>query len=228
MNKFVWGLEIILIIFSVLLLFSNVLTGISFTAPFSAWSFGYYLAVMLPFLCIAELFLISFYSTKHEKDVSEITFATPISYQKLILIRSACILLITLFLYLTVILLAVIFYFYLFGFVELGELGFPILLLVLPSICFCLGSGWFWVKLHPMSIYGVMILILLLSFLPMPGTVGFSLFYYFIETPLQIDMLDPSFQLTTKLCISRVTYTLIGLCLYYGCLKKKKVRAKRR
>lgn len=60
----------------------DIILGISNTAPFSGWSYGTYLAKMLPILLVTLLFFISFLYSKQEKSVQVLTKSTPIDLFK--------------------------------------------------------------------------------------------------------------------------------------------------
>ncbi|MDE7243516.1 MAG: hypothetical protein K2O18_06010 [Oscillospiraceae bacterium] len=63
-NKFTAGLLVVIGFYSHWLMNGEVIAGIANTAPFSPWSFGYYLAKILPLLMLALLFFISFLYSK--------------------------------------------------------------------------------------------------------------------------------------------------------------------
>ena len=57
-NKFFLGLLVVCLFFGWQTLNGEVIQGVAHTAPFSAWSFGYYLAQELPLLSVALLFFL--------------------------------------------------------------------------------------------------------------------------------------------------------------------------
>ena len=78
-NKLFWGLLAVILWYSREVLYGTVIRGVCNTAPFSPWSFGYYLTFLLPFLCAAELFFLSFYTSPAERRVEVLASATPVS-----------------------------------------------------------------------------------------------------------------------------------------------------
>ncbi|RAZ93293.1 hypothetical protein DK853_41025, partial [Klebsiella oxytoca] len=55
-----------------------VIRGIAHTAPFSPWSFGYYLSQTLPLICLGELFFLAFFFSKEEYLLRPLIQATPV------------------------------------------------------------------------------------------------------------------------------------------------------
>lgn len=60
-NKFFLGLLIISALYSHEIMRGDIILGISNTAPFSGWSYGTYLAKVLPILLVTLLFLYLFF-----------------------------------------------------------------------------------------------------------------------------------------------------------------------
>ena len=56
LNKFFFGILAAVLLYGWLLLSGEVILGVAYTAPFSPWSFGYYLARLLPLLWAGTLF----------------------------------------------------------------------------------------------------------------------------------------------------------------------------
>lgn len=88
------------------------------TVPVSPWSFGDYLARILPLLCLGELCLVSVFTSRRERAVQVITQTAPVDPGRYALIRWGAVLAGTLALWLCVIVLAVGFYVSLFGWQE--------------------------------------------------------------------------------------------------------------
>ena len=65
-NKIFFGILAVSMGWGWVLLTGEVILGIANTAPFSPWSFGYYLARLLPMLCLGELFFLSFFTSGQE------------------------------------------------------------------------------------------------------------------------------------------------------------------
>ncbi|WNX86108.1 hypothetical protein RWV98_07500 [Agathobaculum sp. NTUH-O15-33] len=180
-NKFFIGILAVTLFYGYQVLTLEVVRGISHTAPFSAWSFGYYLARVLPLVCIGELFFLTFFVSKAEKRVAVLTNATPVNERRYLLTRSLAALTGTALLAGTVLVLGVLFLYRLFGPQAYGALVLPAILVLLPAILFCLGLGWLLGRAHPAGVYGAMVLALLLSVAPLPIEAGFSLSAFFCK-----------------------------------------------
>ena len=74
MNKFFFLLLLITLIYSLIILSWDVILGIAYTAPFSSWSYGAYLASVLPLLMVTLLFFITFMYSRQENQVKQLIF----------------------------------------------------------------------------------------------------------------------------------------------------------
>lgn len=66
-NKFFLGLLIISAIYSYEIMTSDIILGVANTAPLSGWSYGEYLAKVLPILLVTLLFLSHFFIQNKKK-----------------------------------------------------------------------------------------------------------------------------------------------------------------
>ena len=86
-NKFFLGLLVVCLFFGWQMLNGEVIQGVAHTAPFSAWSFGYYLAQELPLLSVALLFFLWNIFSKEARRVSALTAATPVDAGSYLLVK---------------------------------------------------------------------------------------------------------------------------------------------
>lgn len=140
-NKMFFGILLVSLGYGWLTLTGTVILGVANTAPFSPWSFGYYVGQVLPLICLGELFFLSFFTSKEELQIKPITQATPTEQRKYIAMRCGAVLVGTGLLALCAVALAIAFYVSLFGWMDYGNLIFPAILTLLPAIIFCLGAG---------------------------------------------------------------------------------------
>lgn len=222
-NKFFIGILAVTLFYAYQVLTLEVVRGISHTAPFSAWSFGYYLARVLPLVCIGELFFLTFFVSKAEKRVAVLTNATPVNERRYLLTRSLAALTGTALLAGAVLVLGVLFLYRLFGPQAYGALVLPAVLVLLPAILFCMGLGWLLGRAHPAGVYGAMVLALLLSVAPLPIEAGFSLSAFFAKMPLSTSMLDPAFAAPPAMLLMRLCYLLLGLGALLWCCRGTEV-----
>ena len=89
LNKFFFGILLIILFYGWQVLSGRTLLGISRTAPFSAWSFGDYLSRMLPLLWIGALFFLTFFTSFRAQRTAVLTDAAPAPPLQYALIRCA-------------------------------------------------------------------------------------------------------------------------------------------
>lgn len=210
-NKMFFGILLVSLGYGWLTLTGAVILGVANTAPFSPWSFGYYVGQVLPLICLGELFFLSFFTSKEELQMKPITQATPTEQRKYIAMRCGAVLVGTGLLALCAVVLAIAFYVSLFGWMDYENLIFPAILTLLPAIIFCLGAGLTLGRIHPNLIYPFMVVVFLLSLLPLPSGVSLSLCDFFSQYPLTLNVLDPAFQIPISLTLQKAAYVVIGI-----------------
>lgn len=212
-NKLFFGILVITLGYGWLTLTSSVIQGIAHTAPFSSWSFGYYLSQAVPLICLGELFFLAFFSSKEERLLRPLTQATPVEQHQYMALRCGAVLTATTLLCLCVVALALGFYVSIFGWLNYGELFLPALLTLLPPVIFCLGTGLTLSRIQPSLIYALMVAVLLLSMLPLPSTVSLSLNSFFSQYPLTVGVLDPAFSIPSNVAASKAVVIILGIAL---------------
>lgn len=212
-NKMFFGILLVSLGYGWLTLTGTVILGVANTAPFSPWSFGYYVGQVLPLICLGELFFLSFFTSKEELQIKPITQATPTEQRKYIAMRCGAVLAGTGLLALCAVALAIAFYVSLFGWIDYGNLIFPAILTLLPAIIFCLGAGLTLGRIHPNLIYPFMVVVFLLSLLPLPSVISLSLSGFFSQYPPTLDTLDPAFCVPGWLIISKIIFVVLGFIL---------------
>lgn len=225
-NKFFVGLLVITGLYSYQMLSGDIIQGIANTAPFSSWSYGAYLADVLPLLLITLLFFITFLYSNKEKKVARLTAATPVEPVHYGLVR--CLAMITGFIGIAavIILISFVFYTQVFQFTSFGNFILPIGFTLLPAMLFTLGAGLLAGRLNRGLLYALMLLLLVIGQLPLPN--AFDLFgSHFYQTvpstlPLGIDG-EPAFTIPVAAWIGKALYTAMGLLLsWLGFMRFKK------
>lgn len=209
-SKLFFGMLLAASGYSWLTLSGSVIRGIAHTAPFSPWSFGYYLSRTLPLLCLGELSFLAFFSSKEERRLRPLTQATPVRQRQYMLLRCGAVLTATALLCLCVAALAVGFCTSLFGKIRCGPLILPALLVLLPPVSFCLGAGLTACRFHPALPCLTAAAAVLLSVPPLPAELRFSLSAFFSQFPLTLETLDPAFQVPVPLAAARLAWFLSG------------------
>ena len=222
-NKAFFGILAVSLCYGWALLTGEILLGVANTAPFSPWSFGYYLARLVPLICVGELFFLTVFTSGRERRARAITRATPVDRRKYARVRYGAVLTGTLLLSLCVMLLGLGFSGCLFGAAGFRELLAPALLTLLPAVVFCLGAGWALGRLHPALVFLLMAGVVLLNWLPLPQALEFSLSGFFLEYPRTLGVLDPAFAFPGSVLGGRALYAAAGVLLLVGSQHKNRV-----
>lgn len=207
-----------IILYSYQILKKDIIVGIAYTSPFSSWSYGMYLARILPLLLITLIFFITFLYSKEEKQVKQLTFATPVNTLKYGLIKSLAIVVGYIIISLFVIIISLLFYGVIFHFHEFTDFIIPSLITLIPALFFIFGAGLVIGSIHPNMLYVLIILVLLIHFLPLPtfvdlyGAQTFST--YPLTLPVGLDG-EPPFTLPTFFLLSKVFFSLIGTAMIF-------------
>ncbi len=212
-NKVFFGILIICLGFSMILLQGEILMGVSNTAPFSPWSFGRYLSQIIPIICLSELFFLTFFASDKKQKVAVLIKCTPFSPRRYAMMRCCTVLAAALLLAVCAIVLYLGFYSALFGKFNYGALILPALLALLPSMLFCLGAGYRLGSIHLTLLYLLMPVIFILSTMPLHALLDFSMGNFFQNYPLTLGILDPAFAVSPSLLCGRAIYTITGILL---------------
>jgi len=210
-SKLFWGVLLVALGYGWMTLTGSIVLGVAHTAPFSAWSFGYYLSRLLPLVCLGELLFVACFTSKKELFIRPLTQATPVNQRQYLIMRCGAVLVCTFLLCLGVAALAVGFYVWLFGWMNYAELIMPALLTLFPAVLFCLGAGFVLGQIRPSLAYLLMAVVFLWAVLPLPIPVSFSLGSFFSGYPLTLNGLDPAFQIPVPLLLQRGVYVILGI-----------------
>lgn len=213
-NRIFWGLLAVTLWYARQTLFGEVLLGVANTAPFSPWSFGYYLSRLAPFLCAAELFFLTFFTSDAARRTGVLTDASPVDPRNYALARCGAVLLGMALLILCVLALAAGFYGKLFRWNAFASLIVPALAALLPPLAFCLGAGWRLGRIHPLLVWVVLAAVFLLPYTPLPDGGQLTLEAFFMAYPKTLSVLDPAFSLPAPVLVGRVVITALGVLLF--------------
>ena len=86
----------------------------------------------------------------------------------------------------------------------------PALLTLIPPIVFCLGAGMMLSRIDHTLIYALMAVVILLTMLPLPPAINFSLSGFFSQFPLTVEKLDPAFHVPGWLAVHQIILTTLG------------------
>lgn len=220
-NRFFVGIMAGCILFAWMVMRTLVIRGIADTAPFSAWSFGYYMAQILPLMIIALLFGIWNVFSPVAQSIGVLTAATPVDERIYELIKCGAALISWLIILLCTVLTGLIFLMSIFGNVlPAGEIFLSCVLVVLPAVLFFFGAGMLAGRLKKWQSIIVITLAVIASFLPIPKYAALFGADFFIHYPLMFDNLDPVFSLPLSMIISKVMYSAAGILLTGISLKR--------
>ena len=212
-NKFFFGILFVLLFYGWQVLSNTTILGVSHTAPFSAWSFGYYLCRMLPLLWIGALFFLTFFTSAKARRAAVLTDATQTSPRRYALARCGAALTGTVLLALACLAETAVFYGRYFGWYAWGGLLAPALVTLIPALVFALGSGWLLGRIRPWLIYVWMAVPFACMALPLPKTLSLWNGSFFTNYPLTLGILDPAFSLPVSVVLAQCGLLLCGIAL---------------
>lgn len=213
LNKFFLVLLIISAVYSRQIMCGDIIRGVSNTAPFSGWSYGAYLAKVLPILLVALLFFISLLYSKQERNVQALTKATPIDPFRFQMLRCGTIIIAFILISAVPIGYSLWFYGVNFHFTNFRSFALPTVITLLPAMLFVFGVGMLGGRCHQSIIFALMAVIILLNYIHLPY--AFDLFgeSFFENYPLSLGIVEPPFSIPITLLIGKFIYGLLGLAM---------------
>ena len=219
-NKFFIGIAAVIVIYGWQVLKNITIKGVSYTAPFSPWSFGDYLCHILPLLWIGTLFFVSLFHTEEEERRSRLFIAVKMKPQTHGLLRCLAILTVAVLLAFISILPAFVFYAKLFEWYSWGSLIGVAVITLVPGVVFALGSGRVGVFFGRWALYLWMLVPFVLKMFKLPEAFGILNGTLFTERPLQLKILDPAFSLNAGTTLVQILLFIIGI----ACVLMKRAR----
>lgn len=217
LNRFFICLLIINGVFAWYTLTSDIIAGVAFTAPFSPWSFGFYLSTAMPMLTVTMLFLLTFFYGRKEKRVAILTSATPMDAIQYALVRNLAVSLGFLLLCVLVAGMALVFYTTLFGIRNYGAFIPPALVTIVPCFALMMGLGHCLGRIHAGFLYGLMLLSFSMLFLQIPGEFDLFAGGYYATMPLSLPAGpdgEVAFYLSPAFLAARIFYLAAGIVLF--------------
>ena len=205
-------------LYSWYLLSTQIILGVSDTAPFSGWSFGKYLGDSTLISMLITLLITAVSLSGQQKMAGILTDATAFPVKKRILIRS----LLTggFFLICTIInlILGCIFLYSLFGEIYIGSYLLDWALICLPCMFLITGMGMLIGRKSNVPIYIFMGVCLIMAFAFRRLSLDFNGAAYFEITPGLFDgpaKEDPPFVIGLSYVIKRSVYLFAGMAAYF-------------
>ncbi len=212
-NKFTVGLACVIALYSGLLLQEEIVLGIADTAPFSPWSFGFYLAKSMPLHFVALLFFLTFLSSKQEQSVRVLSRAAcvdPVGYLR---IRYGAIALVFWLMMFLSIGIALGYYAMVFHFTAFHTLIAPLIFVTVPSFLLMMGIGLGASWIHPVCVYTLMPVVFLMGMVTLPSVLDLTGSTFMSSYPLQLGILDPTFSVPVAQLMGRGIVSVVGIVL---------------
>lgn len=211
--------------FSVVDLYTQIIQGVSGTAPFSQWSYSKFLCDINTIILLALMLFCTGLFSKNEQSVREITSCTSLPQKKYIATKSLVLYIAYLIIVLSSIFVSLLFYKITFNFVNFGNFLLPILIILGPTFLFVLGTSMFLGSKSLTLLYAWIPIVLILSLVSLNYTPYIDLFAkgYVTSMPrnVPVDIVgEPVFRLSFDFILSRVLITVIGIALYVASFKK--------
>lgn len=215
-------------IYAWLVLATDIIIGIAYTAPFSGWSYCAYLGKTMPIAIITALLMLAGSYSKKQKQVEILTCTTPVTASCQMLIRTAAIGVCFALICTLEILAALLFFVCLFQFDGFGAYLAPSLLIILPCFVFFVGLGMLLGRLHQSLIYVLMLAAFAAGFFNIGIENVFDVFGagYFSSYPLALpagNSGEPDFIVSFAFFAARIAYLGIGTaCIYISTMLSKR------
>lgn len=223
LNKGYWGLAAVSLVLGSQVLRSAVILGVADTAPFSPWSFGSYLAQLMPLLSVLLVFLLWNQCAEKTRGLEVLAQATPTPPQKLLFAKCGAVAVAWLLLTVLVVGLGIGFLVTLFGAdVPLGSFVLPALLTLIPPLFLLMGAGLWIGRARPALLFVLMAVVFLLGFVPLPASVELYGTALFTEYPLTLEVLDPAFRVPFEALAAKSVYILLGVGMASLAMRKVK------
>lgn len=229
-NKFFWGLLIINGAYAWYILATDIIAGVSYTAPFSQWSYGAFLASVMPISVLTLLFMLSFYFTKREKQVEILTSTTPVNPIHYTLVRCTVVAICFLVICTVICGMSIYFYISIFNYSNFSAFFLPAAIIIVPCFIFSIGAGFLAGRIHQGFLYVLMFIALAVGFAGAGGSFDFFGGSYFraypITLPVGMDG-EPVFTVSAFFWVARIGYVTLGIILLIIGLYSQKQKAKR-
>jgi hypothetical protein len=210
------------------LLHGDIIAGVAYTAPFSPWCFGIFLAKTLSISTLTILFLLTIYHSKKEKKVETLTTATPVNPIHYALIRCGAISICFLIINVLVIGLSVYFYISIFDYWNFTVFILPTLMILLPCFVFTMGLSYLVGRIHQGALYALIPITLIVGFSGINSIFDFFGAGYFSNYPITLPVGadgEPAFIVSTGFWLARLIYLIAGVILLAIAISSSKRKA---
>lgn len=216
---------IIALFFSVIDLYTEIIQGVSGTAPFSKWSYCKFLCDINTIMLLILMLTCTGLFSRNEQRVREITSCTSLPEKKYLTTKNLALLISYLIIAICCIFISIVFYKTTFNFANFQNFLLPILIILLPTFAFVFGTSMFLGSKNQIFLYVWIPIVLILSLVNFNNAPFIDIFakgyVSYMPTILPVDGLgEPVFILSSHFIISRFIFTLVGIMLYLASFKK--------
>ncbi|MPQ34042.1 hypothetical protein E4V42_21850 [Clostridium estertheticum] len=216
---------IIALLFSAINLYTEIIQGVSGTAPFSKWSYCKFLCDINTIMLIILMLSCTGLFSRNEQRVREITSCTSLPQKKYLATKSLALFISYLIIAICCILISLAFYKMTFNFTNFQNFLLPILIILLPTFVFVFGTSMFLGSKSQTLLYAWIPIVLILSLISFNSTPFIDIFakgyVTYMPTVLPVDSLgEPIFSLSSDFIMSRLLFTLVGMVLYVASFNK--------
>lgn len=211
---------------------TDIIAGIAYTAPFSAWSYGAYLGKVMPVAILTVLLLLSGYYGKKQKKVEVLTMTAPVSPAKQMMIRTAVLAVCFAVILALTTGISMVFYIRFFRFHDFFAFVLPSLFVIVPCFVFTVGLGQLLGRFHQSLVFVLILLVFLAGF---SGIYSFGMFdffgtdyfcYYPLTLPVNADG-EPDFAIHAGFGIIRLLYFLAGIVFFIMAVRFSKHKSRK-
>jgi hypothetical protein len=211
--------------FSVVDLYTQIIQGVSGTAPFSQWSYSKFLCDINTILLLILMLSCTGLFSRNEQRVREITSFTSLPQKKYLATKSLALCISYFIIAISCILISLFFYKTTFNFINFQNFLLPILLILVPTFMFTFGSSMFLGSRNLTLLYAWIPIFLILSLIVLNRTPYIDIFAkgYVTNMPTVLPVNnfgEPIFKVSFDFILSRILITLIGIALYMASSKK--------
>lgn len=221
-SRFFVGLTAITLWYGRQILGTSTILGVAHTAPFSPWSFGSYLASLMPLLNVSLLFFLWNQCNHKARQVEALVITSSAHPGQYLLIKCCAAAAAWLVSALLAASLGVGFLLNLFGpAVSVARLMAPAALVLLPSLVFVLGTGLLVGRMHSGLLFVMMAVVFDWGFAPVPAAADLYRQNLFTRYPLTLPNLDPAFTVPPEAVIGSCLFILAGAAALAVCVHRE-------
>lgn len=213
LKPYVFIMTAVTLLYSYFILSTDIILGVSDTAPFSGWSFGKYLGEANMLSILVTLFILATTFSKRQKKVELLTGVTGFPVKKRVLIKSIIIGGFYILSNLLVLILGCVFMGSLFGELQPGSYLASWFLINVPCLFVILGIGNILGKKSPVLIYVFMALIVVTAFVMRESFIDLNGANYFEVMSEKLETINGGeipFSLSLGFIMRRTVYLILG------------------